>query len=368
MPLKLVRRVGRPCWYLRGTVRGEPVFETTGIPLEDRQRADALRIRREAQILDEAIHGTRASRTFEQAAVEYLEAVQPAATQRIAIAGHENKDGSLRPCLVTDFGRTLLSAIDQEMVDRVIRRRYPAGPPATIQRNLLTPLVAVLRYGAKRKWCDEPKLQRPKVRRARRAAMSVEQFAAVYATAAKHLKPLLVFMAYTGARPSEATELEWSDVDLAARWAIIDRTKSDEPRGVPLNREVIVELANLKHREGPVFLTNRRAPYRDTDRKEGGQFKTGFRLACERAGVAGFTPHMLRHTCSTWLVMMGVHPYDKDDILGHRATDMSRLYTHLPQAHLIAAVDRLPALIRAISEPEPKRNARKRRRNKTVAV
>jgi integrase len=34
--------------------------------------------------------------------------------------------------------------------------------------------------------------------------------------------------------------------------------------------------------------------------------KTGFKAAAKRAGVKGVSPHVLRHTAVTWMVMAGV--------------------------------------------------------------
>ncbi len=39
-----------------------------------------------------------------------------------------------------------------------------------------------------------------------------------------------------------------------------------------------------------------------------------------------------------------MHPYVKDQILGHAATEMSRVYTHIPQQPLIQAINTLPVI------------------------
>src|SRR6476619_4795042 len=70
MPLKVVRRPRSPFFYLRGTVRGRLVTESTGVV--DRGLAEEIRIRREAEILNESIHGRAATATFAEAAVNYL--------------------------------------------------------------------------------------------------------------------------------------------------------------------------------------------------------------------------------------------------------------------------------------------------------
>lgn len=72
MPLKLVQRHGSPFWYIRGSVRGIRVDESTG--LSDRGAAEEARILREAELVHRSIHGDSATRTFAEAALSYMEA------------------------------------------------------------------------------------------------------------------------------------------------------------------------------------------------------------------------------------------------------------------------------------------------------
>jgi hypothetical protein len=87
MPLTLVppRKGLSKNWRLRGKLKAggkssEPIDETTGVA--DRELAEQIRITREAEILHELIHGVRASHSFEEAALEYIETVKPAGPQR----------------------------------------------------------------------------------------------------------------------------------------------------------------------------------------------------------------------------------------------------------------------------------------------
>jgi hypothetical protein len=54
------------------------------------------------------------------------------------------------------------------------------------------------------------------------------------------------------------------------------------------------------------------------------------------------SPYTGRHSCSTELVVAGVHSHIKDQILGHAVDSMSRHYTNVPQAPLIEAINKLP--------------------------
>ena len=60
-------------------------------------------------------------------------------------------------------------------------------------------------------------------------------------------------MLYTGARTGEALWFDWRDVDLSRAHVQFLKTKTRQPRGVPLHPLVIAALAALPHREGEVF-------------------------------------------------------------------------------------------------------------------
>ena len=59
MPLKLVRDPKSPNWQLRGTVRGIRVRESTGVPYAKRGKAEEVRARREAEVLEESLMAVR---------------------------------------------------------------------------------------------------------------------------------------------------------------------------------------------------------------------------------------------------------------------------------------------------------------------
>jgi hypothetical protein len=70
MPLKLTKRDGSPNWYLRGTVRGITINESTGVA--DQEIAEAIRARREWDCFQESVFGAKTTTTFAEAARSYI--------------------------------------------------------------------------------------------------------------------------------------------------------------------------------------------------------------------------------------------------------------------------------------------------------
>jgi integrase len=152
---------------------------------------------------------------------------------------------------------------------------------------------------------------------------------------------LMTFLFYTGLRPIEAFALDAGDVDLAKRWLVVRTSKTGEPRGVPVHSWLAEWLPDLVERGGRLFRTTKGNPYVEV-REGGGGMKTAITLARKRSGIRDVSPYTARHSCSTGLVVAGVHPHIKDQILGHAADSMSRHYANVPQAPLIEAIDKLP--------------------------
>jgi hypothetical protein len=97
MPIRLVRRPKSPNWILRGTLRVE---ESTGT--DNKKVAEEIRAKREAEILAQSVYGRRATATFAEAALSYLE-----------------NGGNKRflDKVISHFGTTALAKIDQDAID-----------------------------------------------------------------------------------------------------------------------------------------------------------------------------------------------------------------------------------------------------------
>jgi integrase len=337
MPLTVTRRKSRGnALTISGTV--------AGIRVQRRAATDDLTLAQEeaaaleAEILRTAWHGERrGSRSFDEALISYLEAK----------SRHENTLRRLRR-LRAAIGNVSLAKIDQDTVTRLKVTMLPAGVgPSTVTREIITPLRAVLRHAYRRGWSHEPLLEAPPAPQGRTSYMLPSEAERLVAAAASHLRPLLLFLLGTGARLAEAIYLDWRDVDLAGARAIFwpDRTKSRRRRNVALPPRVVAALAALPHREGPTFLTDRGKPYADRGGEYGGQIKTGWRLALQRAGLPReFTPHTCRHTWASWH-----YARHKDTLAlmvegGWSSVTLVERYAHLLPAGHVGAIEQFLGL------------------------
>jgi integrase len=263
------------------------------------------------------------------------------------------------------FGKMPLAEINQTTLDEAyIELLRPDAAPATKLRQVLTPLRAVLEHAARRGWCKRPTFEVPRQRQHRTAFLTPDQATALVHAAAPHIRPLIVFLIGTGARMSEALELDWRDVDLEGSRVTFGRTKSGRVRLVDLVPTVRAALAAVPHREGrvfrPVYPVRKRRhqvgqqwrqgeSYRDSDRNGGGQIKTAWAVACQRAKLPGewrewvakktgrkhrrfapaLRPHDLRHTAASWHYAVHRDLIRLQAFGGWANVSQVQIYTHL---------------------------------------
>jgi integrase len=204
-----------------------------------------------------------------------------------------------------------LSEIDQGTIVRLKKAVLrPNASPSTVERGIIVPLRAILRHAHRRGWCDAPVFEIPRRPEGRTRYLLPDEAERLIAAGAPHVQPLLLFLLGTGARMSEAIELEWHDVDLQGSRAIFWRTKTGKRRVAMLPPRIVAALAALPNREGPVFrwetASSPKRPsqirtYADRGREEGGHIKRAWRGAIRRAGLdPKLTPHDLRHAWASW--------------------------------------------------------------------
>jgi len=140
---------------------------------------------------------------------------------------------------------------------------------------------------------------------------------------------LLLFIAYTGCRVSEAATLLWERVNFETREALIWRSKRGKSRYVPLHPIVIKYLNKIKPKEPRGWVWPSRKPKR-TKRGHVSTRAIEYKIKeiGERIGVRNLHPHALRHTVASLMLAKGVDPPTVRDILGHSSLQVTDIYSH----------------------------------------
>lgn len=323
MPLRLVPpKPGRtPYFHIRGTYLGCYINRSarTGSRAVARQLARAI----ERQI-ERGAFSKGAAVSFASAAVGYMKA-----------------GGERRPLvkLLKHFGTKPLNQIDQAAIDNAAAILFPTGTAATRNREVYTPVSAVLKHvGA------EFRIKRPKGARGLQinAWLWPEEAERLFKAADgidKEFGILIALLCYTGLRLSEALRIHCDHLRLAESYVQVGQTKTGDPRGVYLPPYIVARLAN--HPRG-------------LDRPGQRLFrfaKSGhlYELLAKAAKAAGITMptraafHLFRHTYATWM-----RRYGGRDVKGLVATGAWRSeqsasrYAHVVPSEDARAADRLP--------------------------
>lgn len=333
MGLKVVWRNGHA--YAAGTVQGRRIRQSLGTG--DPEQAEEARAALEAKAWRQGLYGDEAVRTFEDAALSYLE---------------NGGEGRFMAPLIRYFRGVRLASIKPGHVIEAAAKLYPKGTPETRRRQAITPAVAVINHGHLKGWCGAIRVKAPKGRAKHRKAVGRPYIDAVRAACMAHkprlphLAALMLFLHQTGARLSEALALAPDDVSLPDATAVAHDTKNGEPRTIYLTAEMVAELRNLEPREGRVFgYVTKNGVYR------------ALRQACTEAGVAYLGTHQPgRHSFATALDAQGFTSAQIAEAGGWKSRALvAQRYTHPEDAGRRAA----EAMGAGSAQPKPARGKKR---------
>ena len=154
----------------------------------------------------------------------------------------------------------------------------------------------------------------------------------------KHLREIVEVCLHTGMRRGELFNLKWRDI--AGGFIYITKTKTDDPRQIPINKTLAKVLKRIKLRQwrkgiqSEYVFTYRGQNISDT-------VKTAFGAAVKRAGILDFRFHDLRHTFASHYIMKGGSIAALQKILGHKGIKMTMRYAHLSNEFARNEIERL---------------------------
>lgn len=285
MPLKIYRRTKNGIFRYRGTIgpAGRRKFFDASCKTTDKAIAARQVAEIEARYWKGNFDGPGSVLTFAEAAKLYQAA---------------GKSGRFLDNVVGYLGETLVKDINAGIIKQMALTLYPGCTGASLNRLAIGPTMAVINFCAESELCPPIRVKRFEVKTKSKEPATLEWVKAFMAASPNnpHLAAYPLFMYLTGARPGEAAALQWEDVDLKARRALIRQTKVDSERRPHLPEMLVVALANLPRIDGRgVFV------YRNPE-----DLIWAWDSVIKRAGIKRLTPHCCRHGFATGLLRRGV--------------------------------------------------------------
>lgn len=189
--------------------------------------------------------------------------------------------------------------------------------------------------------------------------LSHEELHKVLAVSPEHLKEIIICAVNTGMRRGELLSLKWKQIKNG--FIYLQKTKTDEPRQIPINETLADLFIKIKKRDlssSCVFTYRTGKENKDIGNLKVVTFKDtpimnikhSFVTALKKAEIDDFRFHDLRHTFASHLLMNGASLKDVQELLGHKTIEMTMRYAHLSQEHKRNAVNMLNGLTTPLNE------------------
>lgn len=313
---------GRSFYQIRGTLQGKRYDVSTGTT----NKAVAEKRKAELEIAILGSRGREDEITFEYAAEQYLRYRE----------NLNDRDYNQVIALIGVLGDKPVQYIVQADLVMAANTLMPDGAAGNKNRWVMRVAAAVMHYAANNNWCAYQRYKLFKEPRPVTRAVSIEVAQLLIANASKPIHKLfLLWLFKHGDRVTDATNVEWGNIDLADGTYRLYIHKTDQWRTAPIDDEVVGLLAELAREAGD-------AKYVFPWRGRHSVYNWIKRLA-KRLKVK-FTPHMARHTVGTQLQKSGASQRAIMDRLGHADLKSSMRYQGSDIEVVKAATAKLPKL------------------------
>lgn len=153
----------------------------------------------------------------------------------------------LKPIL-NEIGLKAVSDIDQGAIQELADKLYPGCQPATINRQIFTPVLAVVNFAAELRKCPPPLLVRPRGHDKVPALEipSEEWYDAVLPHLTTKMRALVLLLTLHGLRISEAINRKPNELNTKNWTLSVPDTKTGDPIQVRLSGPVIEALKDMQ--------------------------------------------------------------------------------------------------------------------------
>lgn len=232
-------------------------------------------------------------------------------------------DQQLKP-LKAFFGDLLPSHISNALlIDYAKQREVSAG---TILRSLGI-LKAAIHYAEGNRWIErQPQFVMPVRQPPPRDLWLTREQVSILIDQAKspHIQLFIMIAVSTAARSGAILDLTWQQLDFDRRIIDYGRGYGNKRRAVvPMNDDVYVALCTARE----LALTDHVIEFNGKPIRS---LKKSFSKLCKENNIKA-SPHVLRHTAATWMVMDGVPLAEVARLLGDSERTVEKVYgKHAP--------------------------------------
>lgn len=274
--------------------------------------------------------------TYEQGADRFFE---EATIRGKTKEGYRTSHRALLPL----FRGVLFEDINQQRIGAFVSERKGQGVSDTSVRRDLAFFSSLCTMAIRWGWLHDNPIRSYDKRtlkegRPRTRFLSDDEYHRLLNEASTHVRDAIMLAVETGLRREEQFSLRWQQIDWDRDEIVLNRTKTGNPRRVPLSPtaknllwshwiRIDLDVSNYVHEKRD------HSRYVDMHR--------GFLSACRRAEIANLRWHDLRHTYASWFVQNGGELYQLSRILGHTTLSMTTRYGHLRTADLHEAVQKV---------------------------
>ncbi len=318
---------GNVWWVAFTTVKGDRI-----------RRSSQTKVKKEAQELHDTLRkeawsreklGIDYSRTWDEAAIEWVETTIDTVSYERNISKINNLDKLLKSKKLVDIDRQLIYEIGR------IKKSETTGANAN---RYLAVISAVLRRAYKWDWIAKvPCIERYAEPKKRIRWLTKSQYQKLVLALPDYLKPMVQFSVATGLRQSNVKLLLWNQVDLERKvaWIHSEDSKGGDAIGVPLNSDALNALEMVVGGDERLVFTSKTGQTLNTPNNK------DWRCALKRADITDFRWHDLRHTWASWHVQNGTPLYVLKELGGWKTLAMVEKYAHLAPEHLALYADNI---------------------------
>lgn len=242
------------------------------------------------------------------------------------------------------FGDKPLECLNLDMVEKYLNWRRKDGNThwkplsnTSLNRDLAC-LKTLVRRALLNRQIDRNPIEGVKLFKetSRNRTLTAEEYQKLLDCSPPHQRPIVSLAFITGMRKGEIFGLTWEKVDFQNGIITLEAedTKTQEKREIPMDETLKEMFRRIPRTLGCPYVFNHNG-------KQLNHAKTGFRNACQKAGLEGFHFHDLRHCAVTNMRKAGVPESVIMSISGHKTNAVFRRYDRIDRTDRLDALERV---------------------------